>query len=241
MSGERNECPNSLTDPTGLSETFEIIQNSGDSPPPGQPAFPPPGPPGTTTPGSPPNTDWTSANLNSHYFNGGGKTYDISGDINVLRIAREWTGGNMAAIENEYIQLIKDWLSEAKTKNDCPETDSGSNTGPYTKTILHEGYRAVNYWGSIQAIGRANMYIRIKCVGEYTCQCCKGRSPANQFNKGSYKCSFNYNFWDRYHDAADWVINTPAEDEYEGGTAFNIVGSWTVKRDDQDYLNWSCK
>jgi len=166
----------------------------------------------------------------NHYITGGGAVLDVSKYQRILDIAR---AQKMKAIEDEKVEILKEFLRKA----DCPGSDEGGMKGPYKKFLKGEGFRAINYLGSIPALGSANMYIEYDCEAQYTCFCCptgahKGWIP----NVGKWKCEFKYHFWDQFRDAADWFNRTGDDDEYIGGTRYDTIGSWKVDRSEIVHL-----
>ena len=142
----------------------------------------------------------------------------------VVYCRAEWGLG----IEDKHMGKLKADL-EAFT---CP---AGLTTTTWFELVgpASHGFKSIDFKSVHSAIGRANLNIEYNLSGRVLCKC--EQDPASG-KIVIYKhllvvnANFRYDFYDQFRDAADWANWRAGDNEYIGGTRFNITGAWEVKR-----------
>lgn len=163
-----------------------------------------------------------STDLVDHYFKGGGKDYDLSSNLDILSFARN---SKWKKIEDQHFQTLRDSVDKFK----CPISKgikSYQIAGP-----SGDGDRAIDYTSVHSAIGSANMNMEYKYKAIIYCECKEVAGKVVMECWAYLEGNYRYDFYDQFHDAADWFDNHKGGDrEYKGGTRFNIVGAWKVQQ-----------
>lgn len=141
---------------------------------------------------------------------------DVSSERTILRRIRE-NGGKSR--EDNFWDLLWDDLKAFTCSADGEfDTTNRKSSSSFLPNLTWKGSPAL---GRVPTSLSLEGFVRIKC-----CKCGGGfKKIAAKIN-----ANFDYEIHDSFKDAHDFNNNEPGNQEYNGGTPFEITGGWHIYR-----------
>lgn len=163
-----------------------------------------------------------SDSLVDHYLFGNGGDYEVTAHTDILAKARK---DKWKKVEDEKWRLLKQKVKDFQcplatgTKRYLVQGPTGSGRKGFDFKHFHSG------------IGWASLWMNYDVYAYVVCMCCEtSYGELIVKNHAVLVGDFKYDFQDQFMDAADWRSKKKGNQEYVGGTPFNITGAWDVQR-----------